>query len=134
VTPRPDSSIHRSEDSEDDSHHDQDQPDGPQDSDAEDEAEEQKDQAENDHEDLRTQAGDEPNAASARLGDRTDAERLCTAHVSGIHPNEGVHMLYRLFNAFIGRESGTRCRSCGDVVVPGDEFGVSEGVCRNCRG
>jgi uncharacterized OB-fold protein len=43
-------------------------------------------------------------------------------------------MLYRLFNAFIGRESGSRCRSCGDVVVPGDEFGVSEGVCRNCRG
>jgi hypothetical protein len=42
-------------------------------------------------------------------------------------------MLYRLFSAFIGRESGRTCRSCASVIVPRDEFGVSEGVCRNCR-
>jgi hypothetical protein len=42
-------------------------------------------------------------------------------------------VLYRLFNAFIGRESGRACRVCGDVIVPGDAFGISEGICRNCR-
>jgi hypothetical protein len=42
-------------------------------------------------------------------------------------------MLYRLFSAFIGRESGRVCRRCDSVIVPKDEFGVSEGVCANCR-
>jgi len=46
---------------------------------------------------------------------------------------ESPSMLYRLFSAFVGRESGRTCRSCADVIVPRDEFGVSEGVCRNCR-
>jgi hypothetical protein len=42
-------------------------------------------------------------------------------------------MLYRLFSAFVGRESGRVCRNCADVIVPGDVFGISEGVCQNCR-
>jgi len=42
-------------------------------------------------------------------------------------------MLYRLFGAFIGRESGRTCRDCASVIVPKDQFGVSEGICRNCR-
>ena len=42
-------------------------------------------------------------------------------------------MLYRFFNAFIGRESGRICRVCASVIVPKDDFGISEGVCRNCR-
>jgi len=42
-------------------------------------------------------------------------------------------MVYRLFSAFVGRESGRVCRRCASVIVPGDQFGVSEGVCRNCR-
>ena len=42
-------------------------------------------------------------------------------------------MVYRLFRAFIGRESGRSCRTCGDSIVPRDDFGISEGVCLNCR-
>jgi hypothetical protein len=50
-----------------------------------------------------------------------------------IKGRESPEMLYRLFGAFIGRESGRVCRSCASVIVPRDEFGVSEGVCANCR-
>jgi hypothetical protein len=42
-------------------------------------------------------------------------------------------MLYRLFSAFIGRESGRTCRDCTSVIVPKDAFGLSEGICQNCR-
>jgi hypothetical protein len=46
---------------------------------------------------------------------------------------KGSPMLYRLFSAFIGRESGRWCRSCSESIAPRDAFGISEGVCRSCR-
>ena len=42
-------------------------------------------------------------------------------------------MVFRLFRAFVGRESGCWCRGCGESVSPADAFGLSEGVCRACR-
>ena len=42
-------------------------------------------------------------------------------------------MVYRLFRAFIGRESGRWCRSCDESIAPRDAFGLSEGVCPSCR-
>lgn len=40
---------------------------------------------------------------------------------------------FRLFRAFAMLESGTTCRSCGDVIHPSDHFGLGEGVCEFCR-
>lgn len=42
-------------------------------------------------------------------------------------------MVYKLFNAFVGRVSGVWCRRCGESITPRDSFGVSEGVCAACR-
>jgi hypothetical protein len=42
-------------------------------------------------------------------------------------------MVYRLFRAFIGRESGRWCRSCGESIAPREAFGLGEGVCPACR-
>lgn len=42
-------------------------------------------------------------------------------------------MLYRLVLALAGRYFGRECRTCGEPISPGDEFGVSEGVCAACR-
>jgi hypothetical protein len=43
-------------------------------------------------------------------------------------------MLYKLFRAFAMRHAGLDCRRCGQSIEPGDYFGLSEGVCRACRG
>jgi hypothetical protein len=40
---------------------------------------------------------------------------------------------FRLFRAFAMLESGLVCRSCGEVIVPADQLGLSEGVCAPCR-
>ena len=42
-------------------------------------------------------------------------------------------MPYDLFRAMAMVVSGRDCRVCGDAIRPGDEFGVSEGVCVTCR-
>ena len=42
-------------------------------------------------------------------------------------------MLYRLFSAFMGRESGRTGRACASVIVPKHDFGISEGISQNCR-
>jgi hypothetical protein len=42
-------------------------------------------------------------------------------------------MLYNLLSTLFGLASGRSCRSCGEPVVPSDQFGMSEGICRGCR-
>lgn len=41
---------------------------------------------------------------------------------------------WSLLRAMYGGEGGRDCRVCSDAVHPADEFGMSEGVCRSCRG
>jgi hypothetical protein len=43
-------------------------------------------------------------------------------------------MLYNLLSALFGLASGRSCRTCGEAVLPADAFGMSEGICRGCRG
>jgi hypothetical protein len=43
-------------------------------------------------------------------------------------------MLYKLLRAFAMQHAGLDCRRCGHSIAPGDHFGLSEGVCRACRG
>ena len=43
-------------------------------------------------------------------------------------------MMYALLNSLARRFAGRYCRTCGDAVLATDPFGVSEGVCRGCRG
>jgi hypothetical protein len=40
---------------------------------------------------------------------------------------------FKLFRALAGVESGRCCRTCGESIMRGDPFGMSEGVCRPCR-
>lgn len=40
---------------------------------------------------------------------------------------------WKLLHAFTGSEAGRDCRSCGQSVQPGDDLGMSEGVCQACR-
>jgi hypothetical protein len=42
-------------------------------------------------------------------------------------------MLHNLLLAMTNRFAGRSCRRCGDSIVPGDRFGLSEGVCSGCR-
>jgi hypothetical protein len=39
-----------------------------------------------------------------------------------------------LVRAIAGQETGRRCRVCGEPIATKDCFGMSEGVCRACRG
>ena len=43
-------------------------------------------------------------------------------------------MLDRLFKAMAMLDNGVLCRSCGEAVHRHDHVGLSESVCRNCRG
>ena len=43
-------------------------------------------------------------------------------------------MLYNLLSALFGLSSGRECRICAEAIAPSDEFGMSEAVCRGCRG
>jgi hypothetical protein len=42
-------------------------------------------------------------------------------------------MVHNLVLALTGRYVGRACRRCGDALVRGDRFGLSEGVCSGCR-
>jgi hypothetical protein len=42
--------------------------------------------------------------------------------------------LWALLRAISGGGGGRWCRSCSESIVPDDPFGLSEGVCRPCRG
>jgi hypothetical protein len=42
--------------------------------------------------------------------------------------------IWRVFRALAGLESGSWCRRCTESIHAADPFGISEGVCRGCRG
>jgi hypothetical protein len=42
-------------------------------------------------------------------------------------------LTYRVLRALAGLERGRHCRRCDEAIL-GDAFGLSEGVCRACRG
>jgi hypothetical protein len=41
--------------------------------------------------------------------------------------------LWKVLRALAGLESGRWCRQCSESIPGGDQFGMSEGVCRPCR-
>ena len=43
-------------------------------------------------------------------------------------------MIYNLLRSMCRLVFGVDCRRCGLSIEPVDAFGVSEGVCRGCRG
>jgi len=43
-------------------------------------------------------------------------------------------MLHTIFLTLNRLHTGRTCRRCGDNILPGDQFGYSESVCRPCRG
>jgi hypothetical protein len=43
-------------------------------------------------------------------------------------------MIYTLLRSMCRLVSGVDCRRCDTAIAPSDPFGVSEGVCRGCRG
>ena len=42
-------------------------------------------------------------------------------------------MIYRVFLALVGRQSGRWCRTCSQPIARRDRFGLSESVCAPCR-
>jgi hypothetical protein len=42
-------------------------------------------------------------------------------------------MITKLFRVIAMLDSGLPCRTCGQGIARGDEFGLSEGVCAPCR-
>lgn len=42
--------------------------------------------------------------------------------------------VWNVLRAMSGLETGRVCRRCGDGMCTDDHFGMSEGVCRACRG
>jgi hypothetical protein len=40
----------------------------------------------------------------------------------------------KVIRALTGLDSGRWCRRCRESIPLGDAFGLSEGVCRPCRG
>jgi hypothetical protein len=42
-------------------------------------------------------------------------------------------MINKLLGAIAMLDSGLPCRTCGQGIERGDEFGLSEGVCAPCR-
>jgi hypothetical protein len=41
--------------------------------------------------------------------------------------------VYDVVRAFVGIDTGRRCRRCADPIGRGDALGFSEAVCRVCR-
>ncbi len=41
--------------------------------------------------------------------------------------------VFKILRGMAGLESGRWCRGCSEAIVRGDDFGMSEGVCRPCR-
>jgi hypothetical protein len=42
--------------------------------------------------------------------------------------------VFKVVRGLVGAETGRWCRSCGETIARRDGFGMSEGVCRPCRG